>query len=88
MKTIKLVLPLFAFLFAIASSLATVNAKVSLTDVRVSKMTTPATCSNIGKCTVQSGDICTHPDSSQLKEYFPGSGTCVLVVFEGTWAGN
>lgn len=50
-------------------------------------MTTVTTCSDIGKCIVQSGDICSYPDGSQLKQFSPVSRNCALAPLEGTWAG-
>lgn len=89
MKTIKYILPILAFLFAVVASLATVNAKAkeNLAIIDVSPM---SVCVNIGQCEeVTGGDICTAPSdhpvypNAQLRKW-NSANNCGTTV-RGNW---
>jgi hypothetical protein len=85
MKKAKFILPIMAFLFAIVTSLATVNAKSNLAVKRVS-LPAPSACANLsGTCeTTGATAPCENDDDIVVREYFTGTGTCGA-SFNGIW---
>lgn len=79
MKKVKLILPAFAFLFAIGASLASLNAKGNLATQDVSLPT--GTCAKIGTCTTGGTSLCNNGSVNVIRY---NAGTCGT-TFNGTF---
>lgn len=76
MKTIKFILPALAFCFAIAASLATVNAKGSMLETKRISLPSPDACEDIGSCTTGGSVLCQNTAGTIIyREYITGT-TC------------
>jgi hypothetical protein len=84
MKSVKLILPMLAFLFAVVASFATQNVESNLALIDVS-LPGVGECADIGACqTTGATTPCENPNGVEVIKFFPASGTCGF-AFNGTW---
>jgi len=81
MKKLRLILPILAFVFAIAVSYATVNAKPA--SVATKRVSYPTNCQDIGSCTTGGNDLCRDDMGNLVREFI--STTNCQSSFNGTW---